>query len=44
MVGEVAVGEMGPPDDHAVVESLTPEVTVTVAVDPSKKVARASTA
>jgi hypothetical protein len=32
------------PDDHAVVESPTPEVTMTVAMDPAMEVARISTA
>jgi hypothetical protein len=32
------------PDDHAAAESPTPEVTVTVAVDPAMEVARISTA
>jgi hypothetical protein len=43
-VGEVAMGETWAPDDRAARESPTSEVTVTVAVDPSKEVAGASTA
>jgi hypothetical protein len=38
------MGEMGAPEDHAAVESPTPEVTMTVVVDPAIEVARASTA
>ena len=43
-IGEAALREMGFPGDHAAAELLTPEVTVAVAVDPSKAVAGASTA
>jgi hypothetical protein len=32
------------PDDHAIVESPTPEVMVTMVVDPSKEAAKASIA
>ena len=41
-VGEVAVRETGFPSDHATADLLAPGVTIAVAVDPSKEVARAS--
>jgi hypothetical protein len=44
MASEAAMGETVAPDDHAVVDSPTPEVTVTMAVDPAMEVARISTA
>jgi hypothetical protein len=38
------VGETGAPNDQVATELPTPEVTVTVAVDPAMEVAEASTA
>jgi hypothetical protein len=38
------VGETGAPDDHAATESPNLEVTMTMSVDPSKEVVRASIA
>jgi hypothetical protein len=43
-VSEAAVGKTRALDDHATVESPTPEVTMTVAVDPAMEVAEISTA
>jgi hypothetical protein len=43
-VSKAAVREMVAPNDHAAVESPTPEMMVTMVVGPSKEVARASTA
>ena len=42
MIGEVAVKETGFPGDHAAADLLAPEVTMAVAVEPSKEVAGAS--
>ena len=42
MVGEVAVRGTGFSSDHAAADLLALEVTVAVAVEPSKEVARAS--
>jgi hypothetical protein len=41
---EAAMRETVAPDDHAAIESPTPEMMVTMAVGPFKEVARASTA
>jgi hypothetical protein len=43
-VNEVAVMEIVAPDDHAAAESPTLKMLVTIAVGPSKEVARASAA
>jgi hypothetical protein len=43
-VSEATVGETGAPNDQATVESPSPEVTMTVAMDPAMEVARASSA
>jgi hypothetical protein len=44
MVSGAAVGERVAPDVHAVAESPTPEMMVTVAAGPSKEIAEASAA
>jgi hypothetical protein len=43
-VSEVAMRKMVAPDEHATVESPTPEMVVTVAAGPSEELAGASTA
>jgi hypothetical protein len=44
IVSEAAVRKTVAPDEHAAVESPTPEMVVTVVAGPSEEVARASTA
>jgi hypothetical protein len=40
MVSEAAVREVVAPDEHATIESPTPEIVVTVVVGPSEEVVR----